>query len=52
MPLKGDNKTVTDFLLVPYFGACVHLPPPPTNQVVLVTYPKVRRVIFYMMQFG
>lgn len=48
VPLKGDNKSITDFLLVPYFGACVHLPPPPTNQVVLVTYPKgVARDVLY-----
>ncbi len=40
VPLKGDKKTITEFLLVPYMGACVHMPPPPTNQVILVTYPK------------
>ena len=27
---------VMHFLLVPYFGACIHYPPPPRNQVVLV----------------
>ena len=25
------------FLLVPYFGACIHVPPPPSNQIVHVT---------------
>jgi hypothetical protein len=27
---------LTQFLLVPYFGACIHTPPPPSNQIVLV----------------
>ena len=31
--LKGELK---EFLLVPYFGACVHSPPPPSNQIVHV----------------
>lgn len=30
----GDLK---EFLLVPYFGACIHVPPPPPNQMVYVT---------------
>jgi len=34
--LEGDGKAVSEFLLVPYFGACIHVPPPPSNQVVLV----------------
>ena len=36
VPLEGDGKTVSEFLLVPYFGACIHVPPPPSNQIVLV----------------
>lgn len=28
---------VTEFLLVPYFGACIHVPPPPSNQIVYAT---------------
>lgn len=35
-PLKTKNATVQKFLLVPYFGACIHVPPPPVNQTVLV----------------
>ena len=31
---KGDN--IHEFLLVPYFGACIHSPPPPANQIVHV----------------
>ncbi len=40
VPLEGDAKRVTAFLLVPYFGACIHMPAPPTNQVIYVEYPK------------
>ena len=35
LAIVGDGK-VKDFLLVPYFGACIHYPPPPPNQVVYV----------------
>jgi hypothetical protein len=38
VPLEGDETTVTEFLLVPYYGACVHVPPPPPNQIVHVTF--------------
>ena len=34
--LEGNSKGVTEFLLVPYFGACIHVPPPPANQIVHV----------------
>lgn len=34
--LEGDEKSIREFLLVPYFGACIHVPPPPANQVVHV----------------
>jgi uncharacterized protein len=34
--LEGDGKEVSGFLLVPFFGACLHVPPPPSNQIVLV----------------
>jgi uncharacterized protein len=34
--LEGDGKAVSEFLLVPFFGACIHVPPPPSNQIVLV----------------
>lgn len=40
VPLEGDGKTLSEFLLVPYFGACIHVPPPPSNQVVYVKVPK------------
>ena len=36
LPLEGDGEITREFLLVPYFGACIHVPPPPSNQIVLV----------------
>ncbi len=36
LPFEMDGTAVTAFLLVPYLGACIHVPPPPTNQMVLV----------------
>ena len=36
VPLDESKAGITEFLLVPYFGACVHSPPPPANQIVLV----------------
>ncbi len=32
----GADAQVEEFLLVPYFGACIHAPPPPPNQTVFV----------------
>lgn len=41
VPLDFDDEMlVTEFFFVPYFGACLHLPPPPPNQIVHVTTPK------------
>jgi hypothetical protein len=34
--LGGEGERIQEFLLVPYFGACIHVPPPPVNQVVHV----------------
>ncbi|MEM1346760.1 MAG: DUF3299 domain-containing protein [Pseudomonadota bacterium] len=36
VPLDFQNEGVTVLLLVPYVGACIHVPPPPPNQIVLV----------------
>ena len=39
VPLSFDqNRKVIEFFLVPYFGACLHLPPPPPNQILYVEY--------------
>ena len=32
----GANAEIKEFLLVPYYGACLHAPPPPPNQTVFV----------------
>jgi hypothetical protein len=36
VPLEDDLDHVDEFLLVPYAGACIHVPPPPPNQMVYV----------------
>lgn len=36
VPLEQTNKNVSELLLVPYFGACIHTPPPPSNQIIHV----------------
>ncbi len=36
VPLETDARGLREFLLVPYFGACIHTPPPPANQIVHV----------------
>jgi uncharacterized protein len=36
VPLNFDSTRVTDFLLVPFVGACIHVPPPPANQIIYV----------------
>lgn len=36
VPLERDGDAVSELLLVPYFGACVHVPPPPANQIIHV----------------
>ncbi len=34
VPLDAQRKELKEFLLVPYFGACIHTPPPPANQII------------------
>lgn len=36
VPLEEGKNGMTEFLLVPYFGACIHSPPPPANQIIHV----------------
>ena len=36
VPLDDFQEEGSEFLLVPYYGACVHTPPPPPNQIVMV----------------
>ena len=41
VPLESDSRgRSTLFFLVPYPGACIHVPPPPPNQILLVRYPE------------
>lgn len=34
VPLEDSKEGLKEFLLVPYFGACIHSPPPPSNQII------------------
>jgi hypothetical protein len=36
VPLEETKDGLKEFLLVPYFGACIHSPPPPANQIIHV----------------
>ena len=40
VPLESERGSVKEFLLVPYFGACIHTPPPPANQIIHVVAAK------------
>jgi len=43
VPLEEAGGAIKEFLLVPYFGACIHSPPPPANQIVHVVPAKPAR---------
>jgi uncharacterized protein len=36
MPLDYSQKKISEFLLMPYVPSCIHVPPPPANQLILV----------------
>jgi len=41
VPLEfNSEQTITEFFLVPYFGACLHMPPPAPNQIIYVKHPE------------
>ncbi|CAH6828795.1 conserved hypothetical protein [Vibrio chagasii] len=40
----SEPLVATEFLLVPTAGACIHMPPPPANQIVRVSYPEGYKV--------
>ena len=44
VPLEDDSEVVSEFLLVPYVGACIHTPPPPPNQIVQVKMVNQKKV--------
>lgn len=40
VPLETDEQRVYSFFIVPYFGACLHYPPPPPNQIIYAELPQ------------
>lgn len=35
VPIETDGRgNLKEFFLVPFFGACIHVPPPPANQII------------------
>ncbi len=52
MPLDYDSKAVVEFLFMPYVPACMHVPPPPPSQLVLVKMKKGSTVVpsFYPVE--
>lgn len=40
VPLDFEATSVKEFLLVPFVGACIHVPPPPANQIIYVKVAK------------
>lgn len=49
VPLEFDEyQTITTFFLVPFFGACIHYPPPPPNQILYAEYePGIKLDVLY-----
>lgn len=45
VPLESSKEGVSEFLLVPYFGACIHTPPPPANQIIVVRPKSARNAL-------
>ena len=37
VPIEESREGLREFLLVPYYGACIHIPPPPANQIIDVS---------------
>jgi len=54
IPLEFDKKQVNEFLLVPYVPSCMHVPPPPENQIVYVKLKKAEAVdnLWYPLQLS
>jgi len=38
VPVTIEGDKTTEFFIVPYFGACIHYPPPPPNQTIFAKY--------------
>jgi len=48
VPLDETKAGMKEFLLVPYFGACIHTPPPPANQIIHVIAAKPAKGLHMM----
>lgn len=46
IPLEDNEQVVSEFLLVPFPMACIHVPAPPPNLIVHVKMEKSRKVAF------
>lgn len=44
MPLDYDSKEIVEFLFMPYVPSCMHVPPPPANQLILVKMQKGNKI--------
>lgn len=44
MPMDYTQKKISEFLLMPYIPACMHVPPPPANQLILVRMAKGKEI--------
>lgn len=40
VPLDFETDQLSEFLLIPYYGNCIHIPPPPANQTLHVVMPE------------
>lgn len=38
VPIGLNGSKVSEFMVAPYLGACIHVPPPPANQIVLTHF--------------
>lgn len=49
VPITTDGQMISEFFLVPYYGACIHVPPPPPNQIIFSRFSKSIKIddIYY-----
>ncbi len=47
IPIESDTKKIKEFLLVPYFPSCMHVPPPAENQIIKVKMTKPVELSYY-----
>ena len=51
VPLEQSDSLVSEMLLVPYFGACIHTPPPPSNQVIHIKFKEPQEAVGAMQAY-